>query len=43
MSNYWLQGHLTVNREKMSKSLDNFFLVRDIIKEYSAPILRFIY
>ena len=42
MSNYWLHsGHLTVNREKMSKSLDNFFLVRDIMKEYSAPVLRF--
>tara|TARA_B100000029_G_scaffold371365_1_gene365290 strand:+ start:2120 stop:3568 length:1449 start_codon:yes stop_codon:yes gene_type:complete len=42
MSNYWLHsGHLTVNKEKMSKSLDNFFLVRDIMKEYSAPILRF--
>ena len=25
----------------MSKSLDNFFLVRDVMKEYSAPILRF--
>ena len=25
----------------MSKSLDNFFLVRDVMKEYSAPVLRF--
>ncbi len=42
MANYWLHsGHLTVNKEKMSKSLDNFFLVRDIIKEYSVHILRF--
>ena len=42
MSNYWLHsGHLTVNKAKMSKSLDNFFLVRDVMKEYSAPILRF--
>ena len=42
MSNYWLHsGHLTINKEKMSKSLDNFFLVRDVMKEYSAPILRF--
>ncbi len=42
MSNYWLHsGHLTVNNAKMSKSLDNFFLVRDVMKEYSAPILRF--
>jgi cysteinyl-tRNA synthetase len=42
MANYWLHsGHLTVNKEKMSKSLDNFFLVREIMEEYSAPILRF--
>ncbi len=42
MVNYWMHsGHLTINKEKMSKSLDNFFLVRDIMKEYSAPILRF--
>ena len=42
MSNYWLHsGHLTINKEKMSKSLDNFFLVRDVMKEYNAQILRF--
>tara|TARA_B100000686_G_scaffold94845_1_gene101397 strand:+ start:1146 stop:2594 length:1449 start_codon:yes stop_codon:yes gene_type:complete len=42
MANYWIHsGHLTVNKEKMSKSLDNFFLVREVIEEYSAPILRF--
>ncbi|MFL2941354.1 MAG: cysteine--tRNA ligase [Candidatus Poseidoniales archaeon] len=42
MSNYWIHsGHLTVNKEKMSKSLDNFFLVRDVMKEYSAETLRF--
>jgi cysteinyl-tRNA synthetase len=28
MANYWIHsGHLTVNKEKMSKSLDNFFLI----------------
>ena len=42
MANYWLHsGHLTIDNEKMSKSLDNFFLVRDIMKEYSASVLRF--
>ena len=42
MANYWLHsGHLTINNEKMSKSLDNFFLVRDVMKEYSASVLRF--
>ena len=42
MSKFWIHsGHLTINKEKMSKSLDNFFLVRDIMKDYSAPVLRF--
>ena len=42
MSNYWIHsGHLTIDKEKMSKSLDNFFLVRDVMKDYSAPVLRF--
>ena len=42
MANYWLHsGHLTINNEKMSKSLDNFFLVRDVVKEYSSSVLRF--
>ena len=42
MANYWMHtGFLTINKEKMSKSLDNFFLVRDIMKDYSAPVLRF--
>jgi cysteinyl-tRNA synthetase len=42
VANYWIHtGFLTIDKEKMSKSLDNFFLVRDIMKEYSAPILRF--
>ena len=42
IANYWIHtGFLTINKEKMSKSLDNFFLVRDIMKDYSAPVLRF--
>ena len=42
MANYWLHsGHLTINSEKMSKSLDNFFLVRDVMADYSASVLRF--
>ena len=42
MANYWLHsGHLKINSEKMSKSLDNFFLVRDVMKDYSASVLRF--
>ncbi len=42
MANYWIHtGFLTINKEKMSKSLDNFFLVRDVMRDYSAPVLRF--
>lgn len=39
---YWLHnGFITVNEEKMSKSLGNFFLVKDILEHYSAEVLRF--
>lgn len=39
---YWLHnGFITLNEEKMSKSLGNFFLVKDILAHYSAEILRF--
>jgi cysteinyl-tRNA synthetase len=41
-SNYWMHnGFITVNNEKMSKSLNNFFTVRDILKEYDGEVLRF--
>ena len=39
---YWLHnGFITVNEEKMSKSLGNFFLVTDILEHYPAEVLRF--
>lgn len=42
MARYWLHnGFITVNQEKMSKSLGNFFLVRDILKKFSAGVVRF--
>lgn len=42
MAKYWLHnGFITVNHEKMSKSLGNFFLVRDILKKFPGPIIRF--
>ena len=42
MANYWMHsGHLTIDKEKMSKSLDNFFLVRDIMNDYNASVIRF--
>jgi len=38
---YWLHnGFVTVNEEKMSKSLGNFFLVKDILERYSPEVLR---
>ncbi len=42
MANYWLHnGMLTVDDTKMSKSLGNFFTVKDISKEYDLEVLRF--
>lgn len=39
---YWLHnGFITINEEKMSKSLNNFFLVRDILAEYTPDALRY--
>lgn len=39
---YWLHnGFITVNEEKMSKSLGNFFLVRDILAQFPAETVRF--
>lgn len=39
---YWMHnGFITVNNEKMSKSLGNFFILRDILKKYPADAVRF--
>ncbi len=39
---YWLHnGFITINSEKMSKSLNNFFLVKDVLEKYSSEALRF--
>lgn len=39
---YWMHnGYITVDGTKMSKSLNNFFTVRDIRKEYSGDLIRF--
>jgi cysteinyl-tRNA synthetase len=39
---YWLHnGFVTINKEKMSKSLGNFFTVRDVLKKYPAEVIRF--
>jgi cysteinyl-tRNA synthetase len=40
-ANYWLHGGmLQINAEKMSKSLGNFLLLRDVLSEYPAPVVR---
>ena len=40
--NYWLHnGFITINSEKMSKSLNNFFLVKDALESYSGDALRY--
>ena len=39
---YWVHnGFVTVNAEKMSKSLGNFFLVKDILEHFRPVVLRF--
>jgi cysteinyl-tRNA synthetase len=40
--NIWMHnGFVRVNEEKMSKSLGNFFTVRDVLKQYSPEVLRY--
>ncbi|MEF8713309.1 MAG: cysteine--tRNA ligase [Accumulibacter sp.] len=40
--NYWMHnGFVRVDNEKMSKSLGNFFTIRDILKQYDPEVLRF--
>ncbi len=39
---YWMHnGYININNEKMSKSLGNFILVHDIIKQYDPQLIRF--
>lgn len=39
--NYWVHnGHLNIEGEKMSKSVGNTLLIRDILKKYKKEILR---
>ncbi len=40
--NYWMHGGMVqVNKEKMSKSLNNFFTLRSVLDEYDAETVRF--
>jgi cysteinyl-tRNA synthetase len=39
---YWLHnGFVNINAEKMSKSLGNFFTIREVLKSYDPETLRF--
>ena len=41
-SHYWMHnGYININNQKMSKSLGNFFTVRDIRKKYDSEVIRF--
>jgi cysteinyl-tRNA synthetase len=43
-AHYWFHfGFLNINNEKMSKSLGNFFTVRDFLKTYNAETIRFFF
>jgi len=42
LAKYWMHnGFVTINGEKMSKSLGNSFFLKDALKEYDGEILRF--
>ena len=39
---YWLHnGFIRVDNEKMSKSLGNFFTIREVLQKYDAEVVRF--
>ncbi|HWI54445.1 MAG TPA: cysteine--tRNA ligase [Desulfobacteria bacterium] len=39
---YWMHnGFITINEEKMSKSLGNFFTLREILAKYDPEVVRF--
>lgn len=41
-ANYWIHnGFVRVNEEKMSKSLGNFFTIREVLKHYQPEEVRF--
>ncbi|OQW70527.1 MAG: cysteine--tRNA ligase [Proteobacteria bacterium ST_bin12] len=42
MANYWMHnGFVRVDDEKMSKSLGNFFTIREVLTKYDAEVVRF--
>ncbi len=41
-ANYWVHnGYINIDNQKMSKSLGNFFTVRDVAKEFDYEVIRF--
>jgi cysteinyl-tRNA synthetase len=41
---YWIHnGFITMNKEKMSKSLGNFFTLQDLLKKYDGKVLRLMF
>ena len=41
-ANYWMHnGYINIDNVKMSKSLGNFFTVRDVLEVYQGDVLRF--
>jgi cysteinyl-tRNA synthetase len=42
MARYWMHnGFVNVDNEKMSKSLGNFFTIRDVLQKFDAETIRF--
>jgi cysteinyl-tRNA synthetase len=42
MAKFWVHnGFVRVDNEKMSKSLGNFFTIREVLKKYDAEVVRF--
>lgn len=40
--NYWMHnGHVKIKNEKMSKSLGNFVVLRDLLEKYDGEVIRF--
>lgn len=43
-ANYWMHAAaLRVDGKKMSKSLNNFFTIRDVLKNYHPEVIRFLF
>lgn len=41
-ANYWVHnGFVNINKEKMSKSLGNFFTIKEILREFDPEVLRY--